>query len=52
MSTERVIVERSVADSFAEKLSRSEAALPVGDPNDGRVRAGIRGGPAPVQRVQ
>jgi acyl-CoA reductase-like NAD-dependent aldehyde dehydrogenase len=52
MSTERVIVERSVADSFAEKLRLRVAALPVGNPNEGEFVLGSVVGPATVQRVQ
>jgi acyl-CoA reductase-like NAD-dependent aldehyde dehydrogenase len=52
MSTERVIVERSVADGFAAKLSRRVAALPVGNPNEGEFVLGSVVGPATVQRVQ
>ena len=50
MSTERIVVDRSVADAFAEKLADKARALNVGDPrepttqigpliNDGRGRA-------------
>jgi len=52
MSTERVIVERSVADEFAAKLAKRVAALPVGDPNKGEVVLGSVVGPATVERVQ
>jgi acyl-CoA reductase-like NAD-dependent aldehyde dehydrogenase len=34
MSTERIIVERSIAKSFTEKLVQRAAALKVGDPRD------------------
>ena len=52
MSTERVIVERSVADSFAEKLAKRVAALPVGNPNEGEFVIGSVVGPATVDRVK
>jgi benzaldehyde dehydrogenase (NAD) len=52
MSTERVIIDRSVADLFAEKLAMRVAALPVGDPNEGEFVIGSVVGPATVQRVQ
>src|SRR5580658_3292856 len=52
MSTERVIVERSVADAFAAKLAKRVAALPVGNPNQGEFVLGSVVGPATVQRVQ
>ena len=52
MSTERIIVDRAVAEPFAELLAASASALPVGDPrdpstqigpliNDGRARARV-----------
>ncbi|MGA8718518.1 MAG: aldehyde dehydrogenase family protein [Solirubrobacteraceae bacterium] len=34
MSTERIVVDRSVADSVAEKLAERARALPVGDPRE------------------
>jgi benzaldehyde dehydrogenase (NAD) len=34
MSTERVIADRAVADSLAEKLAARASALPVGDPRE------------------
>ncbi len=38
MSTERIVADRAVADSLAEKLAQRASALPVGDP----ARAGHR----------
>src|SRR5580693_8466833 len=52
MSTERVIVEETVADEFAAKLARRVAALPSGDPRQGDVVLGSVVGPATVERVQ
>ena len=52
MSTERVIIERSVADEFAAKLVKRVAALPVGNPNEGEFVIGSVVGPATVERVQ
>ncbi len=52
MSTERVIVERSVADEFAQKLAKRVAALPVGNPNEGEFVLGSVVGTPTVQRVQ
>ena len=52
MSTERVIVERGVADAFAAKLAQRVAALPVGNPNEGEFVIGSVVGPATVERVQ
>lgn len=34
MSTERIIVERKIADEFTEKLKKRAEALPVGDPTN------------------
>ncbi len=52
MSTERVIIEDSVADAFAAKLVRRVAALPAGDPRQGEVVLGSVVGTATVERVQ
>jgi benzaldehyde dehydrogenase (NAD) len=52
MSTERVIIERGVADEFAAKLVKRVAALPVGNPNEGEFVIGSVVGPATVQRIQ
>ncbi len=51
MSTERVIIERSVADEFAAKLAKRVAALPVGNPNEGEFVIASVVGPATVERV-
>src|SRR5690606_24204431 len=40
MSTERIIVDKRVADGFVEKLVAKVRALPVGDPRQGRVVLG------------
>jgi len=40
MSTERVIVERPIADEFIEKLAQRAGALKVGDPRDPSVSIG------------
>ena len=40
MSTERVIVERPIADAFIEKLAKRAGALKVGDPRDPSVAIG------------
>ncbi|HJQ76494.1 MAG TPA: aldehyde dehydrogenase family protein [Acidimicrobiia bacterium] len=34
MSTERIIVEESIADEFTEKLKQRAESIPVGDPTD------------------
>jgi vanillin dehydrogenase len=51
MSTERVIVDRSVADAFADRLARRVAALAVGNPNEGEFVIGSVVGPGTVERV-
>ena len=40
MSTERVIVERSIAEAFTDKLAQRANALKVGDPRDPSVSIG------------
>ncbi len=40
MSTERIIVERSIADAFIDKLAQRASALKVGDPSDHSVAIG------------
>jgi vanillin dehydrogenase len=52
MSTERVIVERVVADAFAAKLVKRVAALAVGNPNEGEFVIGSVVGPGTVERVK
>jgi acyl-CoA reductase-like NAD-dependent aldehyde dehydrogenase len=52
MSTERIIVEQSVADEFAAKLARRVAALPSGDPREGEVVLGSVVDKSTVERVQ
>ncbi|HEY3730862.1 MAG TPA: aldehyde dehydrogenase [Steroidobacteraceae bacterium] len=52
MSTERVIIERSVADTFAAKLAKRVAALPVGNPNEGEFVIGSVVGVATVERIK
>lgn len=34
MSTERIIIEKSIADEFTEKLKKKAQALPMGDPTN------------------
>jgi acyl-CoA reductase-like NAD-dependent aldehyde dehydrogenase len=51
MSTERVIIERDVADAFAAKLAKRVAALPVGNPNEGEFVIGSVVGPSTVERI-
>jgi vanillin dehydrogenase len=52
MSTERVIVDESIADEFAAKLAARVRALPSGDPRKGEVVLGSVVGVATVERVQ
>ena len=52
MSTERVIVDETIADEFAGKLAARVAALPSGEPNKGEVVIGSLVGKSTVERVQ
>jgi vanillin dehydrogenase len=52
MSTERVIVDETIADEFAGKLAARVAALPSGDPNQGEVVIGSLVGRPAVERMQ
>lgn len=52
MSTERIIVDASVADEFASKLAKRVAALPSGDPRQGEVVLGSVIDKSTVERVQ
>jgi vanillin dehydrogenase len=52
MSTERLIVDEKVADSFAAKLAKRVAALPTGDPRNGDFVLGSVVGKPTVERVQ
>ena len=40
MSTERIVVDESIADAFVGKLGARAAALPLGDPREGPVVLG------------
>lgn len=51
MSTERVIVDASVADRFVEKLAAKATGLPAGDPRSGPVVIGSLIDEAPAKRV-
>jgi acyl-CoA reductase-like NAD-dependent aldehyde dehydrogenase len=52
MSTERVIIDETIADEFAGKLARRVAALPSGDPHQGEVVLGAVVNTATVERVR
>jgi len=51
MSTERIVVDRSVADALAEKLAQRARALPVGDPREPTTAIGPMVNQAAVDRV-
>jgi len=51
MSTERIIVDRSVADEFSAKLAERAAKLTVGDPSDPTTQIGPLINAAALERV-
>ena len=51
MSTERIVVERTVSDSLAGKLAERAAALPVGDPQDPTTAIGPLVNATAIKRV-
>lgn len=51
MSTERIIVDAGVADSFSEKIASRAQALPVGDPRDPNIAIGPLINAEALQRV-
>ncbi|MEA2449894.1 MAG: benzaldehyde dehydrogenase, partial [Thermoleophilaceae bacterium] len=51
MSTERVVIDRSVADEFASKLGDRAAALKVGDPSEEDTQIGPLVNPGALERV-
>jgi len=51
MSTERIVVDRSVADSLAQKLAARASALTVGDPREPTTHIGPLINPAAMERV-
>jgi benzaldehyde dehydrogenase (NAD) len=50
MSTERIVVDRRIADAFVEKLAAKAARLPLGDPRKGPVVLGSVVDAATVER--
>ncbi len=52
MSTERIVVERSIAEEFAKKLAAKGQSLKIGDPMDPQSQIGCMITPAAVERVQ
>src|SRR3954470_4075809 len=51
MSTEKVVLARSVADDFSERLAEKASALKVGDPRDSETEIGPLINPSAVDRV-
>ncbi len=51
MSTERIVVERPIADALAQKLAERARALPIGDPREPTTAIGPLVNPAAVERV-
>ena len=51
MSTEKIVVARSVADDFSEKLAEKASALKVGDPRDPETQIGPLINSSAVDRV-
>jgi len=52
MSTERIVVEKPVAEEFAKKLAAKGQALKIGDPLDPQSQLGCLISQAAVERVQ
>jgi vanillin dehydrogenase len=52
MSTERIVVEKPVADQFAQKLAARAGAMSVGDPLEPKTQIGCLINVGAVQRVQ
>ena len=52
MSTERIVVEKSIAEEFAKKLAAKGQSLKMGDPLDPQSQLGCMINPAAVERVQ
>jgi len=52
MSTERIVVEKSVAKEFAKELAAKGQSLKMGDPMDPQSQIGCMITPAAVERVQ
>jgi len=52
MSTERIVVDKSIAEEFAKKLAAKGQSLKVGDPMDPQSQLGCMITPAAIDRVQ
>jgi benzaldehyde dehydrogenase (NAD) len=51
MSTERIVIDRSVAEDFAERLAERASSLRVGDPSEAETQIGPLVNEAAVRRV-
>jgi benzaldehyde dehydrogenase (NAD) len=51
MSTERIVIDRSVAGEFADALARRAGAMSAGDPTDPQTQIGPLINPAALERV-
>jgi acyl-CoA reductase-like NAD-dependent aldehyde dehydrogenase len=51
MSTERIVIDRSIAEDFAERLARRASSLKMGDPREPDTQIGPLVNEAAVQRV-
>jgi benzaldehyde dehydrogenase (NAD) len=52
MSTERIVVEKPIAEDFAKRLAAKGQALKMGDPLDPQSQIGCMINPAAIERVQ
>ncbi|MGC2506509.1 MAG: aldehyde dehydrogenase, partial [Candidatus Acidiferrales bacterium] len=52
MSTERIVVEKSIADDFAKKLAAKAQSLKIGDPMAPDTQIGSMINPGAIERVQ
>src|SRR4051794_28775206 len=52
MSTERVVIDKAIADDFAQKLAEKASSLPYGDPRDQGTAIGPVINDAAVERIR
>ena len=52
MSTERIVVDKKIADDFVQRLAARAAALPLRDPSEGPAVLGSMVDPVASERVQ
>ncbi|MGA3292406.1 MAG: aldehyde dehydrogenase [Candidatus Acidiferrales bacterium] len=52
MSTERIVVEKSIAEEFAKKLAAKAQSLKMGDPLEAETQIGCMINPGAIARVQ